>query len=165
MKRSSIFLYGAYASGWGLLLFSTFLLNHFELFGLRQVWLQLTGKPYQPLPFRTPVLYRHVRHPLYIGWLCAFWAAPTMTVAHLVFALFEPDRNQDVGAGREREQQMRDRHGRCGPECTQPADVQRVTYVAVEDRRTEGQGLVPLAGKLQPHLAQTEQVEMIEQER
>ena len=80
-------LYGAYASGWGLLLFSTFLLNHFELFGLRQVWLQLTGKPYQPLPFRTPVLYRHVRHPLYIGWLCAFWAAPTMTVAHLVFAL------------------------------------------------------------------------------
>jgi protein-S-isoprenylcysteine O-methyltransferase Ste14 len=80
-------LYGAYACGWALLLFSTFLLNHFDLFGLRQVWLQLTGKPYQPLPFRTPVLYRYVRHPLYVGWLCAFWAAPTMTVAHLVFAL------------------------------------------------------------------------------
>jgi protein-S-isoprenylcysteine O-methyltransferase Ste14 len=80
-------LYGVYVFGWGLLLFSTFLLNHFDLFGLRQVWSQLTGKPYQPLPFRTPVLYRYVRHPLYVGWLCAFWAAPTMTVAHLVFAL------------------------------------------------------------------------------
>jgi len=80
-------LYAVYVFGWGLLLFSTFLLNHFELFGLRQVWLQLTGKRYQPLPFRTPVLYRYVRHPLYVGWLCAFWAAPTMTVAHLLFAL------------------------------------------------------------------------------
>jgi protein-S-isoprenylcysteine O-methyltransferase Ste14 len=80
-------LYAVYGFGWGLLLFSTFLLNHFDLFGLRQVWLQLTGKPYQPLPFRTPVLYRYVRHPLYVGWLCAFWAAPTMTVAHLLFAL------------------------------------------------------------------------------
>jgi len=80
-------LYAVYVFGWGLLLFSTFLLNHFDLFGLRQVWLQLTGKRYQPLPFRTPVLYRYVRHPLYVGWLCAFWAAPTMTVAHLLFAL------------------------------------------------------------------------------
>jgi protein-S-isoprenylcysteine O-methyltransferase Ste14 len=71
----------------GLLLFSTFLLNHFDLFGLRQVWLQLIDKPYQSLPFRTPVLYRYVRHPLYIGWLLTFWAAPIMTAAHLVFAL------------------------------------------------------------------------------
>ena len=80
-------LYGVYGLGWVLLLLSTFLLNHFELFGLRQVWLQLINKPHQPLPFRTPVLYRHVRHPLYVGWLLTFWAAPTMTVTHLVFAL------------------------------------------------------------------------------
>ncbi len=80
-------LYGAFALGWAVLLLSTFLLNHFDLFGLRQVWLQLRGKPYQPLPFRTPALYRYVRHPLYVGWLLTFWAAPTMTAAHLVFAL------------------------------------------------------------------------------
>jgi protein-S-isoprenylcysteine O-methyltransferase Ste14 len=80
-------LCGAFALGWAVLLLSTFLLNHFDLFGLRQVWLQLTGKPYQALPFRTPALYRYVRHPLYVGWLLTFWAAPTMTVAHLVFAL------------------------------------------------------------------------------
>ena len=79
-------MYGVFGLGWVLLLLSTFLLNHFDLFGLRQVWLQLRGKPYQPLPFRTPVLYRYVRHPLYVGWLLTFWAAPTMTVAHLVFA-------------------------------------------------------------------------------
>jgi len=80
-------LYGAFALGWALLLLSTFLLNHFDLFGLRQVWLQLTGKPYQSLQFGTPALYRYVRHPLYVGWLLTFWAAPTMTIAHLVFAL------------------------------------------------------------------------------
>ena len=80
-------LYHAFALGWALLLLSTFLLNHFDLFGLRHVWLQLTGKPYQSLPFGTPALYRYVRHPLYVGWLLTFWAAPTMTVAHLVFAL------------------------------------------------------------------------------
>ena len=80
-------LYSAFALGWALLLLSTFLLNHFDLFGLRQVWLLLTGRAYQPLPFRAPALYRYVRHPLYVGWLLTFWAAPTMTVAHLVFAL------------------------------------------------------------------------------
>jgi protein-S-isoprenylcysteine O-methyltransferase Ste14 len=80
-------LYGACAFGWGLVLFSTFLINHFDLFGLRQVWLQLLNKPYTPLLFKTPVLYRYVRHPLYVGWLCVFWATPTMTVTHLVFAV------------------------------------------------------------------------------
>lgn len=80
-------LLGAFAFGWGLVLISTFLINHFDLFGLRQVWLHLLGKPYRPLPFKTPVLYRHVRHPLYVGWLFAFWATPTMTVTHLVFAI------------------------------------------------------------------------------
>jgi protein-S-isoprenylcysteine O-methyltransferase Ste14 len=80
------FLYGLYAFGWLLLLYVTFLINHFDLFGLRQVWLQLVGRPYTAVPFVTPWLYRQVRHPLYIGWFTIVWAAPTMTVAHLVFA-------------------------------------------------------------------------------
>jgi methanethiol S-methyltransferase len=80
-------LYGLYAFGFGLVLVSTFLINHFDLFGLRQVWLQLVGKPYTPVTFRTPLIYRYVRHPLYVGWFCVFWATPTMTVAHLVLAL------------------------------------------------------------------------------
>lgn len=73
--------------GWGTVLVTTFLINHFDLFGLRQVWLELLGRPYTPLVFGTPGPYKHVRHPLYVGWLLAFWATPTMTVAHLVFAV------------------------------------------------------------------------------
>lgn len=80
-------LYAAFAFGWGLVLVATFLINHFDLFGLRQVWLQFRGRPYHPLPFRSPGPYRLVRHPLYVGWFFAFWATPTMTVTHLVFAL------------------------------------------------------------------------------
>jgi methanethiol S-methyltransferase len=80
-------LYGGFAFGWLLVLVSTFLINHFDLFGLRQVWLQLLRKPYRPLEFGTPVLYRYVRHPLYVGWFFAFWCTPTMTVTHLVFAV------------------------------------------------------------------------------
>lgn len=80
-------IHAAFGFGWALLLFSTFLINHFDLFGLRQAWLVLVGKPYTSLQFGAPLLYRYVRHPLYVGWLFTFWAAPTMTVAHLVFAL------------------------------------------------------------------------------
>ena len=80
-------LYGLYVLGWGIVLYATFLINHFDLFGLRQVWLHLRGVEYTPLKFRTPVLYRYVRHPLYVGWLMVFWSAPVMTVAHLVFAV------------------------------------------------------------------------------
>ena len=74
------------ACGWGLVLFATVLINHFDLFGVRQVWLALVGRPYTKLPFATPALYRVVRHPLYLGFVLAFWATPTMTLAHLVFA-------------------------------------------------------------------------------
>jgi len=62
------------------------MINHFDLFGTRQVWLYFRGREYHPLPFRTPLAYRLVRHPLYVGWMLFFWAAPTMTVAHLLFA-------------------------------------------------------------------------------
>jgi len=80
-------LYGLYGIGWAIVLAATFLLNHFDLFGLRQVWLQFRERPYSRLTFATPVFYRIVRHPLYVGWLLVFWAAPVMTMGRLIFAV------------------------------------------------------------------------------
>lgn len=76
-----------FAWGWLQVVVMTFYIDHFDLFGLRQVWLFLLGREYTRVGFATPAPYRVVRHPLYVGFLLAFWAAPTMTVAHLVFAV------------------------------------------------------------------------------
>ncbi len=73
--------------GWAIVLFGTFLINHFDLFGLRQVYLAARGEERPPDRFRTPALYKLVRHPIYLGFIIAFWAGPTMTVAHLVFSI------------------------------------------------------------------------------
>lgn len=80
-------LYTAFGLGWVLVLVTTFVINHFDLFGLRQVWLALRGKPQTGLKFVAPLLYRIVRHPLYFGWLLTFWCTPDMTASHLFFAM------------------------------------------------------------------------------
>jgi methanethiol S-methyltransferase len=73
--------------GWGILLLSTFLINHFELFGLQQVWAYARGVEFQRPAFKSPALYRMVRHPIYLGFVIAFWSAPLMTVGHLLFSV------------------------------------------------------------------------------
>ncbi len=81
-----ILLYIIFGFGWTLLLISSFTINHFDLFGLRQSWLAFRGIPYTPIQFRNPWLYRQVRHPLYLGFFLGLWATPHMTVTHLVLA-------------------------------------------------------------------------------
>ena len=83
----SVVLWALFALGWGLVLLSTFLLNHFELFGLRQAYFHLRGRLAGPPQFHQPLLYRMVRHPLYLGFIIAFWATPVMSWGHLLFAV------------------------------------------------------------------------------
>jgi protein-S-isoprenylcysteine O-methyltransferase Ste14 len=79
-------MWALFATGWLLVPLASLMISHFDLFGTRQVWLHLQQKAYTHLPFRTPGLYRFVRHPLYVGWIVAFWSTPTMTMGHLLFA-------------------------------------------------------------------------------
>ncbi|MEE4661200.1 MAG: NnrU family protein [Halieaceae bacterium] len=84
---ASFALHGLYLGSWALLLHATFLINHFDLFGLRQVWLSYRQQENHELKFVTPTLYRIVRHPIYVGWLGIFWFTPVMTVTHVLLAL------------------------------------------------------------------------------
>jgi protein-S-isoprenylcysteine O-methyltransferase Ste14 len=83
---AAVAMWVLFALGWATVLLSTFLINHFELFGLQQAWLDLRGRKAADPEFRTPFLYRLVRHPLYLGFVLSFWAAPVMSVGRLVFA-------------------------------------------------------------------------------
>jgi protein-S-isoprenylcysteine O-methyltransferase Ste14 len=79
-------LWALFVIGWLMVPAVSLMINHFDLFGTRQVWLYLQGRKYTSLPFRVPMFYKYVRHPLYLGWALAFWATPTMTLGHLLFA-------------------------------------------------------------------------------
>jgi protein-S-isoprenylcysteine O-methyltransferase Ste14 len=85
-RAISDILWFAFWVGWAMVLLTTFLINHFELFGLQQAWFHLRGRDAEPPKFRQPLLYKWVRHPLYLGFFLAFWAAPEMTLGHLLLA-------------------------------------------------------------------------------
>jgi protein-S-isoprenylcysteine O-methyltransferase Ste14 len=80
-------IHAIYFTGWAMLLYATALIDHCDLFGLRQAWLAFRGRPYTSHPFATPGLYQHLRHPLYVSWAIIFWATPVMSVGHLLFAV------------------------------------------------------------------------------
>ena len=79
-------MHGIFALGWVVVLLATFMIHHFDLFGMRQVYVHAKGEAYTDVGFRTPGLYRYMRHPIQVGFLIAFWAAPTMSMGHLLFA-------------------------------------------------------------------------------
>jgi methanethiol S-methyltransferase len=81
-----LLLWSLFGAGWLMVPLASLMIDHFDLFGTRQVWLHFRGREYQPLPFRARAFYRAIRHPLYVGWTLAFWAVPTMSAGHLLFA-------------------------------------------------------------------------------
>ena len=83
----TMILHALFWLGWGIVLISTFIINHFDLFGLRHIWLNWRGEPYTYLPFKVTAFYRVVRHPIMLGFIVAFWAAPTMSQGRLLFAI------------------------------------------------------------------------------
>lgn len=85
-ETAALALWTLFGIGWAVVFISTWLLNHFELFGLQQTWYDMRGKPVPQARFRDPLFYKVSRHPLYLGFLIAFWAIPTMTQGHLLFA-------------------------------------------------------------------------------
>jgi protein-S-isoprenylcysteine O-methyltransferase Ste14 len=87
VPAARVALWALFWLGWATVFFSSFMVNHFDLFGLRQVYLAWRGKPYRDIDFRVRFLYRLVRHPLMLGFLVAFWATPTMTAGHLLFSV------------------------------------------------------------------------------
>ena len=80
-------LWGLFGIGWVMIVLTSFVINHFDLFGLRQVYLHLRGIEYTPLEFKAKWIYKYIRHPLMLGWLIAFWSTPQMSAGHLVFAV------------------------------------------------------------------------------
>lgn len=86
-QAGQIALYALFGLGWSILFLASFLINHFELFGLQQVWHELRNKAAKGVQFKMPFLYKMVRHPIYLGWIIGVWATPIMTVTHLAFAI------------------------------------------------------------------------------
>lgn len=80
-------LWGLFGIGWVMIVLTSFVINHFDLFGLRQVYLHLRGMEYTPLEFKAKWIYKYIRHPLMLGWIIAFWSTPQMSAGHLVFAV------------------------------------------------------------------------------